>query len=544
MLVFRRARARAILAVCLLSAAFSVFPVTAKTTTGEYPGDPALHPGAVWIAHRDGITRLATLTNEPRVEIALSGVQALATDAETGNVWVYSESGLQGYDPEGQALLAAPAPLPRETAPGRGRPAPTREQVTALAVDGRAGIVWLAAGDALHRVGMGGTWQGRISAEQAITGLALDRQGSRLWVAGEHALSVYTAEGEVLVSRSFPPAARVHGIAFDNYAQQLWVLAGDRVQAYAADGSLQDDSAAPLRPAPAFVAPDGQGGLWLANNQELAYLTPAGGLAFLSRPFHDAPPGAAGPRKPGNHGSAPPAHGGRILHLAVDPWDHSAWVANHARLRQIHTDGMHGHEHRPAGGPPPRHIAHLALYADIDPPQVWITAPAADSYTNNNRPPIELAYQDIGSGVDGASIRLRVDGELIQVVCLPEAFTALCTPQLPLLDGYLRLEARVADYAFNEAEPATRHFTVDTIAPEILLDYPAPDLLTNQPALTLHGRVEELNFARLTLNGAALMTGLEHRFSHTVTLQEGENTFVLEATDLAGNRSKIGRAHV
>lgn len=83
---------------------------------------------------------------------------------------------------------------------------------------------------------------------------------------------------------------------------------------------------------------------------------------------------------------------------------------------------------------------------------------------------------------------------------------------------------------------ASAAITLDTIPPHITLNS-LPPALTNQMTLTLQGRVDDLT-ATLTLDGQPVAMDSQGGFSVPVPLLEGPNTFVLVATDPAGNSGR------
>lgn len=564
--------------VCLFVSSFSFAASDPITIDGTYDGNPDNHPDSLWISHspvtarNDVITRLNSTTGDPRFDISLTGsVQSFAIDGQTGNLWVYTDKGLQGYTPKGELLLPAPVLLP-ENGHGRGHggwfkggqgkaPNLTPEQirqfrqrsdhpafklnaktgntkndaafwwwwttaVTAMAVDGKNGVIWLAQGDTLHRVSLGGAYLGKTGLTRHVRHLALDIGSGQLWAATRNRVYALDPAGKITTTIELQRRHKIRDIAYAPVTGQLLLLTRRSIRHYAANGQLLAQSDNVLRPAARHISPDGQGGLWQANIHEVAFQTKAQvlsrNIAFSVRPFA---------------GIWPPA--GPIMFLQSDPGDHSAWVTGFFAAQQIHTDASRGFGYQPQSGFWPEHINSVALYADITPPAIFIASPLADSFTNDNTPDIKLSYIDIGSAVDPESINLTVDDKAITATCLPEPLSAVCTPVTPLLDGYLHLIATVAEFAFNESVPADVWFTVDTVPPKIIVNDTTNNGFTNQPELTLTGRVDEKNLAGVSINGQSVDTDVDKHFAYAVTLTEGANIFVIRATDLAGNHSEI-----
>ncbi|HET7630525.1 MAG TPA: Ig-like domain-containing protein, partial [Candidatus Saccharimonadales bacterium] len=224
--------------------------------------------------------------------------------------------------------------------------------------------------------------------------------------------------------------------------------------------------------------------------------------------------------------------------LVVDPLDGSVWVGTGAELKRYGLDSrllksltLNGH--------PSERINHLAFYADAFPPKINVTAPKANSYTNNNKPSIGLSYSDIGSGVDTHTIRVLANEQQLDIDCDAKDDEAHCTPKAALPDGKTGIKATVKDYASNVSEPAKVIFTVDTVPPTITVTQPQNDAYTNKPQLTIAGSLSET--ASLMVDGAPVIPNLNLSFSYTIKLTEGVNKFELTATDLADNAASISR---
>ncbi|WP_176371460.1 S8 family serine peptidase [Litchfieldia alkalitelluris] len=75
----------------------------------------------------------------------------------------------------------------------------------------------------------------------------------------------------------------------------------------------------------------------------------------------------------------------------------------------------------------------------------------------------------------------------------------------------------------------------DTVAPEITLDSPVDGLSTNSQVVDVSGTVSDENLDVVTVNGSAVEVDADGAFLKRVIVDEGENTFTVEAVDLAGN---------
>lgn len=85
----------------------------------------------------------------------------------------------------------------------------------------------------------------------------------------------------------------------------------------------------------------------------------------------------------------------------------------------------------------------------------------------------------------------------------------------------------------NLSKTAELTLTIDTHAPRLTVTAPLDGLLTNLPALTITGSVDEAS--AVAINGNVISMGANHGFEAAVTLLEGDNTIRITATDKAGN---------
>lgn len=340
------------------------------------------------------------------------------------------------------------------------------------------------------------------------------------------------------------PLARhefLHDIAYAPKLDQVWVALWDELRRYDSDGVQQfskpsghgkfskqeaqagQKSGLSLDSFMHHLSVDGEGGVWLSNTLFLGHINESGLLEFVITPFF-------------------PLFGSPlIVDIAANPQNQSVWVASNQRLKHYAVDSQLLHDVS-TGLDDIRHIEQLEFYADVEPPVLTVSAPENGAWLNTLQPQITLGYLDAGSGVAPESLALQVDAADIELNCETQAYSATCTPATPLREETITLRFTVQDHAGNESEPVELQLNLDVTAPVLTLESPAAGQTTNQPELTIAGQISES--AALTLNGESLQTDPEHRFTHVVTLQEGNNTFTLIVTDLAGNESTVSRTVV
>jgi len=148
--------------------------------------------------------------------------------------------------------------------------------------------------------------------------------------------------------------------------------------------------------------------------------------------------------------------------------------------------------------------------------------------------PLVLSFADPDSTIDPASIAIQANGAPLTADCVANRADtkATCTPVDPLSDGIQHIQVTVTDRAGRVSAPATVVFTVETAAPVITLRSPTGTDLDRRH-VTLIGEVSQAG--TLAVNGAPLSLNGALGFADPVTLVDGANRFVFEATDLAGN---------
>ena len=188
------------------------------------------------------------------------------------------------------------------------------------------------------------------------------------------------------------------------------------------------------------------------------------------------------------------------------------------------------------------------------PPVVTITSPANGAYVTNNKQPVTFTVTDEtgGSGVDISALVVKQDGTAVTsgIVSteIENGYQVTYTPAAALADGSHTVTVTCADHDGNSAAGKSTTYKVDTVPPTLNVTAPAPDLMTNQPALTVSGTTNDTTSSPVTvtiqLNGAdqgAVTVGSGGAFSKAVTLLEGANTLVIKATDGAGKVSSVTR---
>jgi hypothetical protein len=457
-------------------------------------------PQPLWVAQSSGILKVQQADGAVALEIpSAADVQALAVDGQRKRVWAYAGKQLRSYGWDGQSLSVT------NVDPPAGNP-------TLLLVDSRADRVWLAVQTQVQLFdGQGRSlWQTRLP--NPVAGMAVDSRRSHLWVGHKGTLQVHDASGQRLAQLATPDIRQVRALDYDARLDQVWVAADDTVRRFAPNGAQVFSLALNWLARVTAIAADQDGGLWLTDSRQLAYLDAAGAVAFSVTPALDA----LGPF---------------VVSLVADARSHSAWIASQRRVAHYAPGGALIGEFALDAGDPSRRIRQLALPAGPIAPQIEFTAPPSGSVLGTSRPTFALNYS--GDGVDPATLTLTVDAAPLPVSCVTGAEAATCTAIQALAEGTHDIAATIADTAGNVSDAALVRIEIDTVAPVVTVTAPADGALTNVASVRIDGALSEP--AALTVNGVAVTVASDRRFSHVAALAEGRNDFALRAVDAAGN---------
>ena len=112
-----------------------------------------------------------------------------------------------------------------------------------------------------------------------------------------------------------------------------------------------------------------------------------------------------------------------------------------------------------------------------------------------------------------------------------------------MADGAHTISIEASDFDGNAATAKTVTFTIDTIPPTLTLTNPADELITNDAALVVSGKTDDVTSkpVTVTVNGASVAVNSDGSFSKEITLVNGSNTITVVATDKAGKTTTVTR---
>lgn len=181
-------------------------------------------------------------------------------------------------------------------------------------------------------------------------------------------------------------------------------------------------------------------------------------------------------------------------------------------------------------------------------PTITITAPTAGATIINNKPAITWTVTDDDSGVDPATISLKIDSGAVITSGITKTvsgngYSCSYMPTEALADGSHTITVNAKDYDGNAASAKTVTFKADTVPPTLSVASPAEGLITNNATLTVAGTTNDVTSSpvTLTVNGTAVTVGSDGAFSTKITLTNGSNTITVVATDSAGKSTTVTR---
>lgn len=168
---------------------------------------------------------------------------------------------------------------------------------------------------------------------------------------------------------------------------------------------------------------------------------------------------------------------------------------------------------------------------DSTAPTIALTAPTIGQIVSNANFTVKGTVSDDRSGVSGVTVN---DGAA-------SVSNGIFSKPITLSEGVNQVTAVATDIAGNTAT-ASGSVLLDTIPPTLNVTYPAANLITNQPSLTVIGTASDngSGLASVLVNGQTVPVNGES-WSADLTLQEGQNQIVVTATDRAGLTTTITR---
>lgn len=197
---------------------------------------------------------------------------------------------------------------------------------------------------------------------------------------------------------------------------------------------------------------------------------------------------------------------------------------------------------------------------EITKPTATITYPSADSRINTATPTITVQLRDSDSGVDPATVDLRInsgakitqDAPGLTLTPTEGGYDLSYAVQSPLPEGQTTISIGVSDKDGNAADQVSITCTIAVTAPTISLSAPAEGLVTNQAAVQISGITSDDQLTSVTLTatvnghdqGPVTVDGQTGAFSLAANpehMQEGTNVIKVKVVDATGLEAEITR---
>ena len=139
---------------------------------------------ALWVASADEIIKVTSADGTVVFTIpSAQDVRAVAVDARRGLLWAYSERGLQAYSFSGLFVRSVRLSQLDED-----------DEHSALAVNADDGTVWLGVHQTLLHLDTLGQLLSTTHLPENVQALALDTSTTRLWVSSKKTVSAYNTK--------------------------------------------------------------------------------------------------------------------------------------------------------------------------------------------------------------------------------------------------------------------------------------------------------------------------------------------------------------
>jgi len=414
--------------------------------------DAAIQPSYVWVAGKNEIVKVNALSGAVELRVASPDkIRSLSIDDVRHIVWMGGkEGGFYAYDFMGNLIRSFTIEQAGATYEMQVDPNVTAVDddvledfqwphddlhVVAIAVDKRDGSLWVGAKEYLLKLSSTESGLLAIPIKHDLKSLALDIGSNTVWAASAKGIIGYdTTSGAAKVvpalgisvydaqhDKDADGELEVESMDFDLHLGQLWVGVEDRIMRFDRQGILQFQFDVPHVKT---LSSDGTGNVWVADKKRL-YRYSAMGVLELTPSL--------------------PVATAAIMEIKANVNDSNLWVLSHKALSQVFANGTVAVQTDDF-----TQMHALAVSGDVNPPSLQLASPKANALVPK-RPPIELSYQDIGVGVDLASVTLDVNGSKVPVTCTGDAITASCTLDVDLLSEVMTLTLKLKDRALNES---------------------------------------------------------------------------------------------
>lgn len=376
-------------------------------------GPPPELVDAVWVVGSGDLIKVSAADGATLLQIpSASGAEAVAVDEIGQRTWVWNGDTLLGFDFTG--TLQATTSV---SGVGGGS--------SVLRLAAHDGVLWLGSDDQLLRFDPAAQLLGTTQLAAPLTDLAVDRSAGTLRVATATRVFTFDATGAQTGVLDLGAGDDIVSIDVDRGSRSLWVATGTGLQRFSAEGALLTTHAVS---GVGSVAADGARGVWAVTSRDVLRID-GEGVRVVDLPRF--------------------AEKGGIQALAGAGRDGSAWVGTQQILSRIGPSGQVLLSLTLTSGQLTGRTSDVAIYEDLIPPAIELVRPAPGQVFDTVFPTFELAYGDIGQGVDVSTLQVVLGGAPVAVICDAGPASATCALEEAIFDGSYTLTASLEDFAGN-----------------------------------------------------------------------------------------------
>ena len=188
-------------------------------------------------------------------------------------------------------------------------------------------------------------------------------------------------------------------------------------------------------------------------------------------------------------------------------------------------------------------------------PKISVQSPSQGAFITSATPTIQWTVTDEGSGINAATISLKIDEnaaitEGISKQSTSNGYTCSYTPTQPLGEGSHTIRFNVSDNDGNVASEVSVTFKVDTVPPTMNLTLPQDNSVQGTTEIEVSGETNDETSSPVTITvqvneGEPIPVEVSGgRFNTRVTGIVGSNKIKVTATDSAGKTTVITRTVV
>lgn len=219
-----------VLLMCTFFASLAVRAQQALTPHADYVN-------ALWVVGSDEILKVASADGSVVFTIpSVQDVRAVAVDARRGILWAYGDNTLHAYSFSGTFILSVPITQPDED-----------DEHNALVVNSDDGTVWLGVHQTLLHLGAHGQLLRTIYLPDNVQALGLDTTTARLWVGTKKTVSAYNDAGYLVASIQLGQNPEVTALAVDASSGDLWIALQKTLRLYDADVGMVAHGSRPTK---------------------------------------------------------------------------------------------------------------------------------------------------------------------------------------------------------------------------------------------------------------------------------------------------------